>query len=315
MIARTPMNASHSAPREPPLLGLHGLALAPRPILDDITVVIPTLGRPILATSLRHIAEGSAWPAQVIVVDQGSSHEVAAMIAALREAGLAAEHLPSTQRGRAAGVNRGIERAMTRFVAITDDDCFVEREWLQQLAAHLRARPEAIVTGRVEQAGNEVVALLRTSREAAILTRPLLRYDSICGGNMAMAKAVLGRIGLLDEDPVLRTAEDGELSYRALSSGVPVVYAPDAGVCHYGWRDEGQRAAQYRSYGLSQGGFYGKYLRRGDWFIALRVLVHLLRALRRWVRGRIVGDSEAARIGRAYVTGLIPGIVAGRRSR
>ena len=309
------MSVTSGALAERQLPGLRELAVASRPVLDDISVVIPTLGRAILATSLRHLAEGSAWPARVIVVDQGSRPEVAALIEALREAGLGADYLPSTRRGRAAGVNLGIAQARTRFVAVTDDDCFVEPDWLENLVAHLRARPEAIVTGRVEQAGDEQVISLRTSREATIITRPLLRHDSVCGGNMGVARAVLGRIGPLDEDPVLRTAEDGEFSYRALRSGVPVIYAPDVGVCHYGWRDEGQRAAQYRSYGVSQGGFYGKYLRRGDWFIAARVVVHLLKALRRWATGALTGNRDLALNGRAYVTGLIPGILAGLRSR
>jgi GT2 family glycosyltransferase len=198
-------------------------------------------------------------------------------------------------------------------VAVTDDDCFVEPDWLHNLVLHLRAHPEAIVTGRVDQAGDEEVLALRTSRTPKIYRRPLLKHDSVCGGNMGVALTIIERIGMFDEDPSLRTAEDGEWSYRALSSGVPVIYAPDAAVCHYGWRDERQRAAQYQSYGRSQGGFYGKYLRRGDWFIALRVMIHLLRALRRWLRGVITGNRDLALNGRAYVTGLVPGIVAGWR--
>jgi GT2 family glycosyltransferase len=126
---------------------------------------------------------------------------------------------------------------------------------------------------------------------------------------------VIERIGMFDEDPRLRTAEDCEWSYRALRSGVTVIYAPDVAVRHYGWRDERGRTAQYRSYGRSHGGFYGKYLRRGDWFIALRVVIHLLRALRRWLRGTIGGNRELALLGRAYVTGLVPGIISGWRKK
>jgi hypothetical protein len=72
--------------------------------------------------------------------------------------------------------------------------------------------------------------------------------------------------------------------------------------------------AQYASYARSQGGFYGKYLRQGDLFIALRATVHLVRAGRRWAVGVLTREAEVARIGRAYLTGLIPGIVAGWRS-
>ncbi|MDX1521723.1 MAG: glycosyltransferase family A protein, partial [Anaerolineae bacterium] len=115
--------------------------IEPRPILGDITIVIPTLGRAILEESLYWIVSGSAWPGAIIIVDQGSSRQVAAMIEKVQALGIKANHLPSTQRGRAAGINRGLEQVKTRFVAITDDDCFVETEWLAQMEAHLQAHP------------------------------------------------------------------------------------------------------------------------------------------------------------------------------
>lgn len=112
----------------------------------------------------------------------------------------------------------------------------------------------------------------------------------------------------------MRTAEDAEYAYRALRAGVAISYVPEALVRHAGWRNAAERAEQYRSYGFSQGGFYGTYLRRGDLFIALRTVLHLLRSLRRWCRGAWRGDREMAMNGRAYVTGLLPGLAAGLRS-
>jgi GT2 family glycosyltransferase len=130
---------------------------------------------------------------------------------------------------------------------------------------------------------------------------------------MGTSMSIVERVGLLDEDPRLRTAEDGDWAYRALRAGVPIVYAPEVAVRHFGWRDEGKRAIQYRDYARSHGGFYGKYLRQGDWFIAVRAVIHHLRALRRWVRGAVTGDREQALYGRAYLTGLLPGILAAWR--
>ena len=283
-----------------------------RPILGEITIVIPTLGRPILEESLYWIVAGSAWPGGLIVVDQGGNPQIAAWMEALQTLGIAAEYILSTQRGRAAGVNRGLERAQTRFVAVTDDDCFVEETWLAKMVDALNEHPAAIVTGRVEAASEDVIVVV-TSLEPRIQHRPRLKFDGMSGGNMGTSLAVIDRVGLFDEDPLLRTAEDGEWAYRALRAGVPIVYSPDICVRHFGWRDEGQRTVQYRDYALSHGGFYGKYLRQGDWFIALRAIVHHFRAFRRWLRGTIQADSETQRYGRAYLTGLLPGIIAGMR--
>ena len=289
-------------------------ALDPRPVLDDLSVVIPTVGRVILERCLHYIAVGSAWPARLIVVDQGSSPMVAAWLAQLRSLGLETYYVPSSQRGRAAAVNRGLERVQTRFVAVTDDDCFVDRDWLASMAAHLREYPEAIITGRVEAEGDEAVLVVVNSRTSAIQRRPRLKYDSMCGGNMGVALATIQRIGLLDEDTCLRTAEDGEYAYRALRAGTAIVYAPDVAVRHFGWRAPAERATQYRDYARSHAGFFGKYLRRGDWFIALRIIVHVARALRRWLRGVVTADRDLALNGRAYVIELLPGLIAGWRS-
>jgi GT2 family glycosyltransferase len=283
--------------------------LESRPVVDDITVVIPTLGRPILEESLHWIALGTRWPARIIVVDQSSSPVIAGWLARLRSFGLKAEHVPSSQRGRAAAVNRGIERVRTRFVAVTDDDCFVEPDWLENLAAGLCENPEAIITGRVEAAGDERVPVVVTSRTARIQRRPGLKYDSMCGGNMGVAITVIQRVGLFDEDPCVSAGEDCEYSYRALRSGVPIIYAPEVGVRHFGWRDASQQESRYRDYARSLGGFYGKYLRRGDWFIALRIVITLLRALRRRLRGLIIGSHE-----RVNMTELLSGVLAGWRS-
>ncbi len=283
-------------------------------LLEDLSVVIPTLGRPILEQSLRAIEVGRRWPARIIVVDQGRRAEVAGWLGGLARRGIATEYVPSGQRGRARGVNRGLERVRTRFVAITDDDCLADPEWLARMIEVLRADPDCAATGRVEASGDEVVASVVTAPEPRLTTKPSLSFDPLSGGNMGTSLAVFERVGLLDEDPLMASAEDGEWAYRALRAGVRLRYAPDAIVSHVGWRGYEERAEQYRTYARSQGAFYGKYLARADGFIALRLVVHELRALRRWLRGLARGDAEAAMIGRAYATGLLPGCWHGLRS-
>jgi len=65
---------------------------------------------------------------------------------------------------------------------------------------------------------------------------------------------------------------------------------------------------------LSHGGFYGKYIRRGDLFILARAAGHFMRALRRWINGKLNGDTESALLGRSYCLNLLPGILAGMHS-
>jgi GT2 family glycosyltransferase len=135
------------------------------------------------------------------------------------------------------------------------------------------------------------------------------------GGNMGTSLAIFKKVGLFEEDPVMATAEDAEWSYRALRRGVSLRYEPEIIVTHFGWRDTRKRMEQYRHYALSHGGFYGKYLRRGDLFIVARAMGHFGRALLRWVRGTMKGDAELAMVGKAYCFYLLPGILAGMRSK
>lgn len=132
---------------------------------------------------------------------------------------------------------------------------------------------------------------------------------------MGAARKLLMDLGMFDEDPCVATAEDAELAYRALMAAVPLIFEPGAGVAHVDWREGPARADQYDSYARSHGGFYGKYLRKGDLFLFARMIVHLGRAMRRWVTGTVTGNADLARMGRAYTLRLPVGALAGWRSR
>jgi GT2 family glycosyltransferase len=287
-----------------------------RPLARDLSILIPTLGRPILETCLRYIADGTRWPAAVIVVDQGREPSVADMMRRLAEIGIEAHYVASSQRGRSAGLNRGLEQVTTRFVAITDDDCFVSSDWVEQMEAHLEAEPRAIFTGRVAFAGNPEAAFsVHDAPQPRRYDRPLLKLHPFIGGNAGLGMDVVATIGGFDEDPSIASAEDSDYGHRALRLGFPIVYAPEILLHHYHWRDAGERVERYAEYARSQGGFYGKHLRRGDALVALQALRGLVRSPWRWLRGILRRDRELIVNGRESTRHLGPGIAAGLRNR
>jgi GT2 family glycosyltransferase len=282
------------------------------PVAADVSVVIPTLGRELLEGCLDSIAAGTVWPAEVIVVDQGSTRVTAPWIARIERRGLAITHVPSRQTGIAAGTNRGLERVRTPFVATTHDDCRVREDWLQRLAVRVRTVGDAILTGRVEPDGEGIVLTIVTSPEAATYTRPMIDRDVLYPPNMSFPLRVLERVGYLDEHPSLRLAgEDNEWAYRALRAGVPIVYDPDVAVLHHGWQGRDALRSMYRRYARGQGAFYGKYLRRADAFIARRVVRDLIRAPWLLLRGAITGNDDLLAMGLGEVVGLPVGLLAG----
>jgi GT2 family glycosyltransferase len=287
-----------------------------RPILKDISLIIPTLGRSILGECLYWVVSGSVWPEELIVVDQGVSDQPAAWIKMLNAIGLKTHHIPSLQSGRAAGVNRGLEIVHSRFAIVTDDDCFIDHYWVENMAKHLNKHPEAIITGRVEPAGEgEVDFCVVTSTDAEVHHRPHVKIQPLIGGNMGVSMENISKIGLYDEHPTLWAAEDNDWGYRALKKGIPIRYEPDTLVYHYGWRSSKQRADRYREYSRSQGGFYGKYLRKRDLFIFLQASRDLVRGPWRWLRGRILHNQDMIDRGKGDTLELLPGIISGFKRR
>jgi GT2 family glycosyltransferase len=292
-----------------------GAPMAERPIADDLTVVIPTLGRPLLRDCLRSIAAGSRWPRAVIVVDQGRDPASDAFVAELVREGLAIDHVRSTQVGIAAATNRGLERVGTPFVATTHDDCRVREDWVETMSRRLPGIGEAVLTGRVEPEGEGLVLTVITRDERRVYREPMIDRDVLFPPNMGMPLTVLDRVGYLDEHLSLRLAgEDNDWAYRALRARVPIVYEPALVVGHVGWEDPRRRAAMYRRYARGQGSFYGKHVRRGDPFILRRAARDLARGPWLLARGLVTRNDDLTAMGWGAVTGLAPGIVAGLRN-
>jgi GT2 family glycosyltransferase len=304
-----------SSPSPPhPLPGLADLPPLDRPVLHDIAVVIPTLGRDILDNVLASMVGGTAWPERIIVVDQSDGRRVAEMLGRAQALGVGTLRVTSAPRGRAAALNLGIAQVDARYLAITDDDCVVAHDWLETMRSALVEHPGTIVSGQVLEVGEEAPVAVVLRRTAEVRTRPSLTFDLLVGGNCGMPKELFVRIGPYDEDPRVALAEDTEYAYRALRAGARLGFVPEIRVWHYAWRDAGQRERQFRGYARSHGAFYGKYLRQFDTLIAAKASIHLARACRRWIRATIAGDENLAAHGRAYTLQLVPGIIEGLRS-
>lgn len=293
------------------MAGLQSLQIEARPVLEDISVLIPTIGRELLTGCFASIALGERWPAAVVVSDQSASARVAEWLRQLDRLGIRTTHVTSSQTGVAAARNRGLEVVTTRFVAITDDDCEVATDWLRILEARLRQSPDMLVTGSVEPGGEGVVVSTKTSSAEVVYTKPQLRGDVLYPGNMGLSMEIYHLVGPFDERPFLRSAEDNDWSYRALRAGVSIAYVPAVRVTHLDWRDASELESTYRTYARSQGGVYGKHLRHGDLFIALRLLLGLSRSVLRWLAGFVLGDRDRRARGKAFLQELLPGLREG----
>ena len=285
-------------------------------IARDLTVVIPTLGRPLLKGCLESIAANGMHPHLVLVVNQGEEEPVQAWIDEITPVGLDIQQVVLGVRGIAAATNEGLHRVDTKYVATTHDDCVVADDWVGSLARILPEIGDAVLTGRVEPGGDGPVLTTVTSNQRKIYTRPLIDGDVLFPPNMALAIDVFKDVGPYDEHPSLRVAgEDSEWAHRALRAGFPIVYEPQVVVTHLAWQEGSELRKTYRRYARGQGAFYAKHLLRGDPFVFRRALRDLIRAPYLLARGLVTNNRDLIAMGAGEVLGLPVGIVAGMRGR
>jgi GT2 family glycosyltransferase len=285
-------------------------------IARDLTVVIPTLGRPLIKRCLESIAANRMHPHRVLVVNQGEEEPVQAWIDEITPVGLDIQQVVLGVRGIAAATNEGLRSVDTRYVATTHDDCLVADDWVESLARILPEIGDAVLTGRVEPGGDGLVLTTVTSNQRKIYTRPLIDGDVLFPPNMALAIDVFKDVGAYDEHPSLRVAgEDSEWAHRALRAGFPIVYEPQVVVTHLAWQESSELGKTYRRYARGQGAFYAKHLLRGDLFVFRRALRDLARAPYLLTRGLVTNNRDLIAMGAGEVLGLPVGIVAGMRGR
>jgi len=114
---------------------------AMRGLMQDVTAIVPTYNRArYLGECLEALVEQTTPPRQIIVVDDGSIDDTAAVVA--RWAGRI-EYLAKENGGKSSALNLALSQATGAAIWIFDDDDVAEPDALAKLCAALAAHPEA----------------------------------------------------------------------------------------------------------------------------------------------------------------------------
>lgn len=107
----------------------------------DVTAIVPTFNRAhYLGECLQSLLDQTLPPRQVLVVDDGSTGDTAAVVAGF---GIRVEYLRQDNAGKASALNAGMAQARGAAIWIFDDDDVAHPRALERLHAALSAHPDA----------------------------------------------------------------------------------------------------------------------------------------------------------------------------
>lgn len=248
----------------------------------SVTVVIPTRNRGALIEetleALTHLQERDE-EFEILVVDQSTHEATQQVVRRFMAPGARVRYHVSATVGSSANRNLGALLSTTDIVAYVDDDCIVDGNYIEALRAAFSNRDVSAVYGRLEpyerrgRTGRDVG--LKDSHQRCEYVGRVPPWYIGHGGNMAFRRADLLEVGgfdpLLSAGGLLRSNEDGDISYRLLVAGKRIAYEPDVLAYHKHWKDWRAQAAMERAYGIGAGGQFAKYIRCRDYY-GLRLL-------------------------------------------
>lgn len=235
-----------------------------------VTIVIGTRNRAsTLGQCLAHLASVTTrleW--ELIVVDNGSTDATAAVLAEFaRTARFPVSILYEPVPGVGRAKNVGWRAAKGEFVGFIDDDCYVPPDYIDNVVGLFRTNKIGYGGGRVSlfDAADYPITIQLSDHIKIIPPYSFIQAGFILGANMAFRRIVLEQIGGFDPDfgPGNKyVSDDPDIQARASFDGWCGIYDPALTVKHHHGRDA--RAAQklMRTYCLSTGAYYAKFLLR-----------------------------------------------------
>jgi glycosyltransferase involved in cell wall biosynthesis len=201
-----------------------------------ISVVIPSYNRcDTLPRALGSVYAQSSAVDEVILVDDGSSDDSAAMVA---NEFPQVQVLRQSNRGVSAARNRGIRAAQYEWIALLDsDDCWMPRK-IETLRAAAATHPDYILYHSDEiwiRRGVRVNPMRKHRKTGGWIFNQCLPLCAISPSAAVIQKDALLDLGLFDES--MPACEDYDLWLR-LCHRYPVHYIDEALITKYGGHDD-----------------------------------------------------------------------------
>ena len=222
------------------------------------------------------VARAAPLDAEIVVVDNGSTDDTTACLAAwARGSAVPVRVLSEPRAGKARALNLALRAAGGELLAVTDDDCRLHGEHINDLLRHAAADTDLVLRGGRIELGDPtdmpVTIDTRPTRLRWQLTASRARQENVAGCvigcNMTMRRALIERFGPFDEDfgpgSTIGSGEDTEFAFRTYLAGIALEHVPDMTVFHHHGRNTDAAArAVLRRYMIGSGALNMKYGRQ-----------------------------------------------------
>jgi glycosyltransferase involved in cell wall biosynthesis len=246
-----------------------------------------SLKRTLESIETMFIPRNLLW--ELIIVDNNSQDNTRMTVEDFEiNTGLNVVYVFEEKKGLANARNRGIREAKGEIIAFTDDDCIVDKFWLFNISKEFDLDGSlSLIGGRVELYDqNDRPVSIRTFKERSLFLSTSQLFTLIMGSNMSFKYKVIDVIGAFDQNfgagTRIKAAEDSDFLYRAYKMGFRLVYSPDVLVYHnHGRKTSEQVRILNKGYAIGRGGFYCKYILRGDQEIMKMALYEIFSLVKR----------------------------------
>ncbi len=193
------------------------------------SIIIPIYNDPRIVACVRSLTELNydKNEYEIIIVDNNSSTNIQELLR-----GIEYRYILETAAGSYNARNAGITAASGEWLAFTDSDCVVDKEWLSTIEHYLAKDDVSGVMGySAGNNANAVAAYEQKMYEENIAgftdAQELRRIDT---RNFAVKRPVIETIGGFTKD--IKYGGDMEYGAMAHEAGFTMVYAPDVIVTH-----------------------------------------------------------------------------------
>lgn len=202
--------------------------------MSKVSLIVVSARLRSLISMHNYILSQKKIPDEVIIIWNGNSEDYEHLVCALKESNT--RIITSTTKNISKLRNLGWKEAAYKLIAFTDDDCFIDRFWLEELTLPFEdLTVQATGSIRTQRNGLSPIAFLWqlsyiSVGDLSVKYAALGKDPYLCTSSAVFRKEVLMELGGFCE--TLVSGEDFELSKRMKQKGMKIVLCKNATVEH-----------------------------------------------------------------------------------